>query len=159
MATFKTNISNKGKTYKVETSNESLIGKKIGDVIDGKLISDDLEGYEVKITGTSDKAGFPGLPEQSGPRLRKVLLTYGKAMHRRPRREGKKKIPNPTPKGLRLRKTVRGNEISEDTIQINFKVEKEGKKKFEDFFKPAEPEQTENEPPQETTEQTQEKKE
>ena len=58
------------------------------------------------------------------------------------RREGKK--PTPNTKGLRLKKTFRGEEISQDTIQINIKVIKPGKKKFEDLLpkkeeeKPAE---------------------
>ncbi|MEA3248371.1 MAG: S6e family ribosomal protein, partial [Nanoarchaeota archaeon] len=42
------------------------------------------------------------------------------------------------PKGLRLRKTVRGKEISLDTVQINTKVLKEGSKKFDTFFEKVE---------------------
>lgn len=38
-------------------------------------------------------------------------------------------------KGVRLRKTVRGNEISLDTVQINTIVSKEGKTKFTDIGK------------------------
>ena len=41
-------------------------------------------------------------------------------------------------KGVRLRKTLRGNEISLDTIQINTKVVKEGVKKFNEIFKKEE---------------------
>ncbi|MGC9309603.1 MAG: S6e family ribosomal protein, partial [Candidatus Nanoarchaeia archaeon] len=111
-----------------------LTGKQIGEKIAGNLISPDFEGYELEITGTSDKAGFPGLKDREGPQLRKVLLGYGKAMKQRPRKEGKK--PTPNPKGLRLRKSVRGKEISEDTIQINLNVLKEGKKKFQELLKP-----------------------
>ena len=129
---FKINISNKGKTLKQEVESEVLIGKTIGEKISGIDVSEDLKDYELEITGTSDKAGFPGLPEQKGAGLRKVLLTYGRGMHKRPKGERKKADQ---PKGLRLRKTVRGNEISEDTIQINIKVLKEGAKKFDDFFK------------------------
>jgi ribosomal protein S6E (S10) len=39
-----------------------------------------------------------------------------------------------TQEGLRLRKTVRGNEISADTVQINLSVKKEGSKKFESLL-------------------------
>ena len=55
---FKINIAEKGKTFKVEVDTEALIGKKIGDKIDGKDIKNELEGYELEITGSSDKAGF-----------------------------------------------------------------------------------------------------
>jgi small subunit ribosomal protein S6e len=115
---FKINVAHKGKTKKFETSNEELVGTKIGDKIDGKIISDDLEGYELSITGTSDKAGFMGRAEIAGVALKRVLLKRGKGMWDQR-------------KGIRLRKTVRGNEISLDTVQINTNVEKEGKTKFD----------------------------
>ena len=133
---FKINIAHKGKTFKVETEDEILIGKSIGDTIKGEEVSPDFAGYELEITGTSDKAGFPGLPELQGSQLKKELLTYGRGMKQRPRREGKFKTPNT--QGLRLRKTVRGKEISQATVQINIKVIKEGSKKFDDFFKTEE---------------------
>ncbi len=133
---FKINVSHKGKTLKFETDNESLVGTIIGSTIDGNEISADLSGYELLITGTSDKAGFPGMASEAGPGLKKKLLTYGFGMHKKPRREGKK--PVQSPKGLRLRKTVRGNEISLNTIQINTKVAKEGNKKFDNLSKKEE---------------------
>ena len=115
---FKVNVAHKGKTKKFETSNEDLVGTKIGDKIDGSMISADLEGYEVSVTGTSDKAGFMGRAELLGVGLKKILLKRGKGMW-------------DNRKGVRRRKTVRGNEISLDTVQINTKVEKEGKTKFD----------------------------
>lgn len=130
--TFKINISHNGKTFKVENENENLIGYSIGDKINGKEISADLTDYEIEITGTSDKAGFTGMIDVDGPNLYKVLLGYGKGMRKKPK--GEKKV-NRKPKGLRLRKTVRGKEISLDTIQINAKVLKEGFKKFNTLFK------------------------
>ena len=133
--TFKINISEKsGKTYKLETESEEIVGKELHDKIDGKILSPDLEGYELEITGASDSAGFTALEGVEGVGLKKVLLTYGKAMHTRPRKEGKKKPSNPKPKGLRMRKTVRGQVISPEIIQINFKVLKEGAKKLEEVF-------------------------
>ena len=133
---FKINVSHKGKTFKVETENEALAGYSIGDKIDGKEFSADLEGYEIEITGTSDKSGFMGSSEIDGPNLHKALLGYGKGMHKKPK--GEKKT-NKRPKGLRLRKTVRGKEIPLFTVQINSKVLKEGSKKFEALFEaPAE---------------------
>jgi small subunit ribosomal protein S6e len=125
---FKVNVSHIGKTVKFETENEELVDKIIGDKIHGKEISQDLEGYEMEITGTSDKAGFPGLKSISGGMLKRAILTRGHAM----RDNGE---------GLRLRKTIRGNTISTDTVQINTKVVKEGHKKFEEFAKKEETKQ------------------
>ena len=119
---FKVNISNKGKTYKLETENEGFIRNKIGDVIKGESFSPDLEAYDLEITGTSDSSGFPGIKGYEGPQLRRALLTI------------KDKGMNDRTKGLRLKKSIRGEEISEKTAQINMKVIKEGKKKFEDLI-------------------------
>ena len=135
MMVFKINISEKsGKTYKLETEAEEIVGKELHNKINGKIILPALEGYELEITGASDKAGFTAMKDVEGIGLKKVLLTYGKAMHKRPRKEGKKKVSNPKPKGLRLRKTVRGKVISPEIIQINLKVLKEGAKKLAEVF-------------------------
>lgn len=132
---FKINISEKsGKTYKLETEANALIGKELHDKVSGSEISPELEGYELEITGASDKAGFPAMENVEGVGLKRVLLTYGKGMKRRPRKEGKKKRSKNRPKGLRLRKTVRGRVISQEIVQINMKVLKEGKKKLEEIF-------------------------
>ncbi len=135
---FKVNVAFNGKTFKAEVDNDELIGYSIGDKLDGSLFSDELAGYELEITGTSDKAGFCGMPDINGPALHKVLLSYERGMHKRPKYEGKVARTNKTPKGLRLRKTVRGKEISLDTVQINSKVLKEGSKKFDALFAVAE---------------------
>ncbi len=128
---FKINVSFNGKTYKFDVENEELVGYNIGDEIDGSVLSSNLVGYKILITGTSDKAGFCGLSSLSGPGLHKKLLSYETGMHKRPKKEGRKARTNKTPKGLRLRKTVRGKEISLDTVQINTKVLVEGSNKFE----------------------------
>ena len=126
---FKVNISHKGKTIKFEeVDNEELIDKAIGEPLQGKEISGDLEGYELEITGTSDKAGFPGSKDVEGAGLKKILLTKGKFMHDKR-------------KGVRLRKTVRGKLVSLATIQINAKVVKEGSKKFDELGKKPEAEE------------------
>jgi len=150
---FKINISEKsGKTYKLEVEAEALLEKALHDKVQGKDISPDLEGYEFEISGASDKSGFPALKDVEGFGRKKVLLTYGKAMKKRPKREGKWKQTTPTPKGLRLRKTVRGRVISPEIIQINLKTLKEGNKKLSEVFpeqnKPKEVEQN----PEEKTE-------
>ncbi|VVB80498.1 30S ribosomal protein S6e [uncultured archaeon] len=117
---YKINVSHKGKAVKFETDNEELLGVIIGSDIDGKLISADLEGYTLTVTGTSDIAGFPGLPDVKGPALRGVILSKGRGMQ-------------DNTEGIRKRKKVRGNEISAETVQINLKVKKEGTKKFEEM--------------------------
>jgi len=138
---FKINISEKsGKTYKVELESESIVGKALHDKIEGSMILPDLAGYEFEIMGTSDKSGFTSMKDVEGIGLKKVLLTYGKGMKKRARKEGKRKLSNKTPRGLRLRRTVRGKLISPAISQINLKVLKEGGKKlstvFEDQNKP-----------------------
>ncbi len=129
---FKLNISEKGKSWKLETESEELVGKKIGSKIKGEEISSNLSGYILTITGTSDSSGFPGFKEVDGTGLVRKLLTYGKGMHQRS--VGKSKRPGRKPRGLRLKKTVRGNTISADVIQINMKVITAGHKKLEEIF-------------------------
>lgn len=119
---FKINISDKGKTYKVETESEALVGKTLGEVISGNEVAPELEGYELEMTGATDIAGFPAFKEVTGEGLKRVLLKYGKGMKKT------------RPKGLRLRKTVRGNTISTSIVQINFIVKKEGGKKLQEIF-------------------------
>jgi len=132
---FKINISEKsGKTFHLESDSEGLIGKELHDKISGKEILDDLEGYEFEITGTSDKAGFTSLKEVEGIGLKRVLLSYEKAMKKRPKKEGKRKRSKNKPKGLRLRKTVRGKVISQEIVQINLKVLNKGNKNLAEVF-------------------------
>lgn len=120
---FKINIGAKdSRTFKLESDTENLVGKKIGESVSGNDIDAKLSGYELEITGTSDKAGFPGLKEVEGVSLKKVILTHGTGMRKF------------RPKGFRIKKTVRGNIISRDTIQINLKVTKTGEKKLEEIF-------------------------
>lgn len=122
---FKINISQNGKTYKAESDNEYFISKKIGETIDGKEISADLEGYKLEITGTSDISGIPGKKGVEGASYAREVLSYGFGM------KDKRK-------GMRLRKTLRGEEISIKTVQINCKVLKEGSKKFSELTKKEE---------------------
>lgn len=134
---FKINIGDKsGKSYKFEAEAESLIDKEINNKIEGKEVREDLDGYEFEITGATDKSGFAAKKDVPGVGLKRVLLGYGFGMHRKPRREGKKKLSNHKPHGLRLRKTVRGKVISPAISQINLKVVKVGKKSLEEIFNP-----------------------
>ena len=120
---FKINVSDNGKTFKAESDNEDFIRMKIGEKVSGSMVSAELEGYELEITGTSDIAGFPGIKGQIGGQLRKILLTSGETGMRNQKHEG-----------LRLKKSVRGEEISDKTLQINMKVLKHGAKKFADIL-------------------------
>src|SRR3972149_10292197 len=132
---FKINIADKsGKTYKLELETEELLGKELHDKIEGKSLLPGLEGYEFEIAGASDNAGFTAMKQVPGVGLKRLLLSYGKAMHRRTRREGKKKVSNPKPEGLRLRRTVRGKTISPEIVQINLKVLKHGNKPLSEIF-------------------------
>ncbi len=124
---FKFNVSHKGRTWKAESTNEGLIRMRIGDKLEGEMVSEDLAGYELQITGTADHAGFPGIKGESGPQLRRILLTRGMKGNRKTK-----------PEGLRIKKSVRGDEISEKTVQINTTVIKEGAKKFDEIC-PAKP--------------------
>ena len=118
--TFKLDIGDakSKRTFHLETNSEAFMGKKINDIIEGKDISEfkDFVDYEFVISGASDNAGFPALAIVEGIGRKRVLLTRGKGMHAK------------KPKGLRLRKSIRGNTISQDIVQINLKVSKQGNK-------------------------------
>lgn len=109
------------RTFHLEAEVEPLIGMKLGETVKGENILPELAGYEFIITGTSDKSGFPALQNIEGSGIRRVLLKKGKGM------KAKRK-------GLRLRKSIRGNTISTEIVQINLKVSKEGKKPLEEIF-------------------------
>jgi len=133
---FKINISNKGKVYKLETESETLVGKKIGETMKGEDLNPTLEGYEIEITGTSDNSGHPGFKGNEGTSYHRKVLTYGTGMHDRR-------------KGIRLKRLQRGEEISLKTTQINTKVIKEGKTKFEKLSSSSESADSETPAPKE----------
>lgn len=112
MAKFKIIISDPGEgTSKVIELQDAratpLIGKKIGEVIDGSIV--DLPGQKIQITGGSDKDGFPMRPSVHGGIRRKVILSGGVGY-------------NPLNEGMRRRKTIRGNVITDEIVQINLKA-------------------------------------
>jgi small subunit ribosomal protein S6e len=128
MASFKFVISDPKtrKSYTGEVEHEkavAFIGKKIGDDVSGESIG--LSGYTVKITGGSDKEGFPMRKDVSGAARKKIILSGPPGF--RPKMEGQRK-----------RISVRGNTLSEDIRQVNVKVVKEGTKKLEEVFPKAE---------------------
>jgi small subunit ribosomal protein S6e len=109
LATFKLVIADP-KTRKAQSMEvkdpqaQALVGLKIGDSVDGSLVG--LSG-RFRITGGSDKAGFPMRGDVSGGVKKYVLLTKGVGF-RKGAAEGKKK-----------RKLVRGNTITEEIYQLN----------------------------------------
>lgn len=96
-----------------------FIGKKIGDELDGSILG--FKGYKIRITGGTDRDGFPMRPDVSGPRKVRILLSGGVGFNPRekPPSKAKKRRQRRRKKGLRKRVTVRGNVISDAIAQIN----------------------------------------
>lgn len=121
-----------------------LIGRKIGEIIDGAIVG--LPGHKLQITGGSDKDGFPMRRNVHGGVRRKIILSSGTGF-------------NPQKEGERRRKTLRGNVITEEIVQINLKIvekpkqakkakkTKKAKEKKEEESKPEE--KAEEKPPTE----------
>jgi len=112
MAKFKVIVSDPqtGKSQSIELAEHKaipLIGKKIGETIDGAVLG--LRGYKLLITGGTDKDGFPMHPTIHGGIRKSVLLKSGVGF--KPKREGQRK-----------RKTLRGNVITEEIVQVNMKI-------------------------------------
>ena len=104
------------KAWQIEKDAPSLMGKEIGDSFDGSLIG--LTGFTLQITGGSDKDGFPMRPDLPGSLRKKALLTKGIGF--RGRKKIKKKVYKV--KGMRKRKYIRGNTVSDEIVQVNCKV-------------------------------------
>lgn len=94
-------------------------GQKLGTVV--RLDSIGLDGFEGKITGGSDKEGFPMRPNLSGTGRKKIFSYQGTGF-----RSNKA--------GERRRKSVRGNMISRDIAQLNIVVTKNGSKALEEIL-------------------------
>ena len=127
-----------GKAYQLETDeahSRRLFGLRIGDKFDGEVVG--LPGYELEITGGTDRDGFPMRRDVAGPRRARVLLSGGPGF--RPRR-----------KGERRRKLVRGGTVSDAIAQLNTKVIKRGGKSLEEILglKEVEEEKPEEKPPE-----------
>jgi small subunit ribosomal protein S6e len=90
-----------------------LIGKRLGETLDGAVVG--MSGTKLQITGGSDKDGFPMRPSIHGGVRVSVILSKGVGFH--PKHEGE-----------RQRKTLRGNVITEEIVQVNMKVLEKPKK-------------------------------
>ena len=118
LAEFKAviNDTKDGKSYQVTVTGHhanSLIGKKIGDSIDGIFVG--LPGYKLMITGGSDKDGFPMRRDLPGPRRKRLLVSKSIGFRAD---EG----------GLRRKKQFRGNTVSPESVQVNLKIVQHGSK-------------------------------
>jgi small subunit ribosomal protein S6e len=118
MAKFKVIMSDPetgtSKVVELEESRATpLIGRKIGEVIDGAIV--DLPAHKLKIVGGSDKDGVPMRPNVHGGVRRNVVLSGGVGF-------------NPHDSGERRRKTVRGNVITDEIVQVNMKIVEKPKK-------------------------------
>ena len=111
----------------VELQNEEklaqIIDKKIGDEIDGSIISDVFDGYKFKITGGFDKDGFAMKNGILAQGKKKVMLTKGCSLFRY--RRGFHRS------GIRIRRLVRGCIISNDIKNLHLKIIKKGAKPIE----------------------------
>ena len=149
MVDFKLTIANPktGKCVQKELKDpesSALIGKKIGEKIDGSSIG--LADYEFELTGGSDYCGFPMRKDVQGTNRKRILAIQGVGI--------KKKA-----KGIKQRKTVCGNTIHDKIIQVNLKVLKQGK---EDIFaakkEDAKPKESKEKAPKKEEKPAEEKK-
>ena len=123
---FKLVISEGEKSHQVEveaTESKKLNGLTIGEEFDASVVG--LAGYKLKITGGSDKNGFPMKKDVDGSRRIKSLLSGGIGF-------------NPKRDGQRRRKTVRGNTVSDDIVQINTVVTQKGEKEINEILESEE---------------------
>jgi len=113
MANFKLTISDvKGKSITKELKEADanpLMGLVIGAETDAAIIG--LAG-KLKITGGSDKSGVPMRGDLHGMARKRVLLSKGVGLQ-------------DTEHGLRKRKLVRGNTVSDEIFQVNCKYDGE----------------------------------
>jgi small subunit ribosomal protein S6e len=118
-----------------------LVGRKLRETIDGSALG--FGGHKIQIIGGSDKDGFPMRPDIHGGVKTRVILSKGVGFHS-------------TKRGERKRRTIRGNVITEEIIQINMKIVEKPKK-----AKKPEPskEEEKKEKSKGTTEKTEEKPE
>jgi small subunit ribosomal protein S6e len=122
MVEFKVVISESAKSFPRnvgDPQSAGFLGKRIGESVGGELIG--LSGYTFRITGGTDRSGFPMRPEIPGARQTRVFVGDGFGFHA-PR------------DGMRRRRTFRGSTISEDTVQINLVVEQKGPKNLSELL-------------------------
>lgn len=120
MAEFEVVISDPkdGNSYQKKVDGQHanrIIGKTIGGEVDGIFVG--LPGYKLQITGGSDIDGFPMKKNIPGTVRKKVLGKGGVGFRSQE-------------KGVKKKKTLRGNTVSDQLNQINMKVIDHGPKKI-----------------------------
>lgn len=108
------------KAYAKKVEGNMYLNNKIGDEID--LSEAGLAGYKAKITGGSDKEGFPMKSSVPGAVRKKVFLSEGTGL-RTTHKEGE-----------RRRISVRGNTVSDMIAQLNVKITAYGSANLDDMF-------------------------
>ncbi len=111
-----------GKSYQIEIDKDKasmFVGKKIGEKLDGGVLG--ASGYSFEIRGGSDSNGFPMRRDVSGLRKASILLSSGPGYR-------------PKMKGIRKKKTVHGNTIGADIVQLNLKTVEYGSANLADIF-------------------------
>jgi small subunit ribosomal protein S6e len=124
MVEFKVEIADPetGHTWPVQVEGQhanALVRKRIGETVDGMML--ELPGYEVEITGGTDKDGFPMRPEIPQAGRKSILVSDSTGFHAE---RG----------GQRRKRTFRGNEVSPDIAQVNVKIIDHGPKPVEDHL-------------------------
>ena len=116
------------KTVISGNNHAQLLGKKIGDVIDGIFVGEGestLTGYKLEITG-GDKTGTPMRRDLDGGTRQAILVTASTGFKGHSlvskTKKGEKKRFRYKPEGMRKRRVFRGNTVTQDTRQINLKV-------------------------------------
>lgn len=115
--------SKTGKAYNKKTEEPVFLNKKVGEEIDLGTVG--LTGFKAKITGGSDKQGFPMKMTLEGQGRKKLLVRKGIG------------IKSKT-KGKIVRKAMRGNTVAADIVQLNLLITKQGPKSISEFIKPEE---------------------
>lgn len=135
-----TNPSFNGRSFPMEITGSNynhFIGKKIGDSVDGGFVGEgdkNLIGYKLQITGGSDVTGRPMRPDLEGGAIKSVLVTAGTGYKGKKYVKKNGKLYIYKKDGLRRRRRIRGNVISQETRQINLKVVEVGKRNLGSIF-------------------------
>ena len=108
MAQFKVVVSDPktGKSEVIEAKDSTaqiFVGRRVGEVVDMSVVG---QNFKVKITGGSDRAGFPMRGDVLGSGKRYVLMTEGTGFRH-------------SVEGEKRRKLVRGGTVTEEIYQLN----------------------------------------
>ena len=90
--------------------------------------------WSVEITGGSDLTGRPMRPELAGGGIKSVLITAGIGYKGKRFVNKRGKIYRYKYDGLRRRRNLRGNVVSQDTRQINLKITEVGNRSLDAIF-------------------------